>query len=43
MFEGMGMQSPKKGVEIQDFTIGSGEEATSESVVAVNMREFLRR
>ena len=37
------MQSPKKGVEIQDLTIGTGEEATRESVVAVNMREFLRR
>jgi hypothetical protein len=32
-----------KGIEIKDLTIGTGNEATKESVVAVNVREFLRR
>lgn len=32
-----------KGIEIKDLTVGTGDEATRESVVAVNVREFLRR
>jgi hypothetical protein len=32
-----------KGIEITDLTIGTGDEATKESIVAVNVREFLRR
>lgn len=32
-----------KGVQIKELTIGTGDEATKESVVAVNVREFLRR
>jgi hypothetical protein len=31
----------KKGVEIKDLTIGTGQEATKESVVVVKVREFL--
>ena len=33
----------KKGIEVKDLTVGTGEEATKDSVVAVNVREFLRR
>jgi hypothetical protein len=33
----------KKGIEVTDLTVGTGEEATKDSVVAVNLREFLRR
>jgi hypothetical protein len=33
----------KKGVEIKDLLIGTGEEATRESVVVANVLEFLRR
>lgn len=32
-----------KGIEIRDLTIGTGAEATKESVVVANVREFLRR
>lgn len=32
-----------KGIEVKDLTIGTGDEATKESIVAVNVREFLRR
>jgi len=32
-----------KGIEIKDLTVGTGAEATKESIVAVNVREFLRR
>lgn len=32
-----------KGVTIKDLTTGTGEEATRESVVVVNVRKFLRR
>jgi FKBP-type peptidyl-prolyl cis-trans isomerase len=32
-----------KGVEIKDMTVGTEDEATRESVVVVNVREFLRR
>ncbi|MFZ1087619.1 MAG: FKBP-type peptidyl-prolyl cis-trans isomerase [Terracidiphilus sp.] len=32
-----------KGIEIRDLTIGSGAEATKESIVVANIREFLRR
>jgi hypothetical protein len=32
-----------KGIEIKDLTIGTGEEAAKDSVVALDMREFLRR
>jgi FKBP-type peptidyl-prolyl cis-trans isomerase FkpA len=39
----MGLQFPKKGIEIEDLIVGTGEEATRESVVAVNLREYLRR
>jgi len=39
----MGLQSPKKGVEIEDLIVGTGDEATKDSVVAVSLREFLRR
>lgn len=31
------------GIEIKDLTIGTGDEATRESVVVANVREFLRR
>lgn len=31
-----------KGIEIRDLTIGAGAEATKESVVVANIREFLR-
>jgi hypothetical protein len=33
----------KKGIEVTDLTVGTGEESTSDSIVAVNVREFLRR
>ena len=39
----MGLQFPKKGIEIQDLVVGTGEVATKDSVVAVDVREFLRR
>jgi hypothetical protein len=40
----MGLQPPKKkGFEVKDLTVGTGEEATKDSVVAVDVREFLRR
>lgn len=32
-----------KNIEIRDLTIGTGTEATKDSVVVVNLREFLRR
>lgn len=32
-----------KGIEIKDLNVGTGEEATKESIVAVNVRTFLRR
>jgi hypothetical protein len=32
-----------KGVEIRDLTAGTGDEATKESIVVANVREFLRR
>jgi len=32
-----------KGIEIKDLVVGTGAEATKESIVAVNVREFLRR
>lgn len=32
-----------KGIEIKDLALGTGAEATKESVVVVNVREFLRR
>ena len=32
-----------KGIEIKDLTVGTGAEATKESVVVANVREFLRR
>jgi hypothetical protein len=32
-----------KGIEIKDLTVGTGDEATKESVVVANVREFLRR
>lgn len=32
-----------KGIEITDLTVGTGDEATKESIVAANVRIFLRR
>jgi len=32
-----------KGIEIRDLTVGTGDEATKESIVVANVREFLRR
>jgi FKBP-type peptidyl-prolyl cis-trans isomerase len=32
-----------KGIEIKDLTAGTGDEATNESIVVANVREFLRR
>ena len=32
-----------KGIEIKDLTVGTGDEATKESIVVTNVREFLRR
>jgi hypothetical protein len=32
-----------KGIEIRDLTVGTGDEATKESTVVANVREFLRR
>ncbi len=32
-----------KNIEIKDLTVGTGEEAAKDSIVAVNVREFLRR
>src|SRR6185312_9039480 len=32
-----------KGIEIRDLIVGTGDEAMKESVVAVNLREVLRR
>jgi hypothetical protein len=32
-----------KGIEIKELIVGTGDEATKESIVAVNVREFLRR
>lgn len=32
-----------KGIEIRDLTIGTGAEATKQSIVVANIREFLRR
>lgn len=32
-----------KGIEIRDLIVGTGDEATKESIVSVNVREFLRR
>ena len=39
----MGSHHHKKGVEIRDVAVGTGEEAAKDSVVVVNVREFLRR
>jgi hypothetical protein len=40
----MGLQTPKKkGFEVKDLMVGTGEEATKDSIVAVDVREFLRR
>jgi hypothetical protein len=35
--------SMTKGIEIKDLTVGTGVEATKDSVVAANVRQFLRR
>ena len=32
-----------KDIEIKGLSIGTGDEATKESIVVANMREFLRR
>lgn len=32
-----------KGIEIKDLSLGTGDEATKESIVVANVREFLRR
>lgn len=32
-----------KGIEIRDLTIGTGAEATKQSIIVANIREFLRR
>jgi len=32
-----------KGIEIKDLAIGTGDEATKESIVVANVREFSRR
>jgi hypothetical protein len=32
-----------KGIEIKDLIVGTGDEATKQSIVAANVREFLRR
>ena len=32
-----------KGIEIKDLVVGTGDEATKDSVVVVSLREFLRR